>query len=285
METRGLYRHRTGHHGSAILNTAARVTQRAVFAEALYAPSGSVDVALALRQDDHSVFGGATTGRLGLAWRIQPDLILRANLATGYRAPSLYELYSQTYGNTALQPEESQSFEIGLERRFGADGFLRATAFTTDVTNRIDYDFVTNSYVQAPGETRIKGLELSGRTALTPGLALLGSYTLTDATGPNGQPLVRVPRHDIQLGLEADLTARLSGRLAVNHVADRVESGFPAPVAVPDYTTVAVGLTYRLSDTADVYLRVENLFDTAYQTVQNYNAPGRAAYFGVRAAF
>ncbi len=269
----------------AYLNTAADVTQRAAFAEVLYAPSDTVDVALALRQDDHSVFGAATTGRLALAWRIQPDLILRASAATGYRAPSLYELNSQSFGNLALNPEESRSFEIGLEQKFGDQGFVKATLFDTEVTNRIDYDFLTNRYQQAVGETRIRGLELSGRVAVTEKLALLGSYTLTDAVDPVGAPVVRVPRHDLHLGLEAALTPRLSGRLTVNRVAGRFESAFPSPAPVADYTTVNLGLRYAISDQTEAYLRVENLFDADYQSVQNYNTLGRAAYFGVRTSF
>ncbi len=268
-----------------ILNTSQDVTLGAVFGEVLYAPNEDVDLAFALRRDDHSVFGGKTTGRFGLAWRLREDIILRSSFSTGFRAPSLYELYSQTYGNPALQPENSRSFELGLEKRYGESGFVKATIFATEVSNRIDYDFNTNTYQQALGKTNLKGLELSGRAALSETVSFFGNYTLTDAISANGTALVRVPRHDLQLGVSADFSTHLSGQVSLNYVKDRFDGWQGAPVAVPDYTVVNLGMAYDLSDSVEAYFRVENLFNEQYQSVQNYNSSGRAAYFGVRASF
>ena len=266
-----------------ILTPSGSVETKAVFAEALYAPAEDLDLSLTVRHDDHSSFGSKTTGRAALAWRIQPDLILRASAATGFLPPSLYELHSQVYGNPALQPEESKSFEIGLEKRYGDDAFAKVTFFSTEVTNRIDYDFLTNSYQQVTGDTKIQGMELSGRTPLSERIALFGSYTLTRAEGPNGGKVVRVPQHDFVLGVDAALTDRLSGTLTVNRIAERYD-GFVATRA-PDYTLVNLSVNYAISAKAEAYLRIENLLDEQYQSVSNYNSSGRAAYFGVRTSF
>ncbi len=82
--------------------------------ELLYAPGDAIDLSLALRYDDHSTFGGQTSGRAALAWRPTAEWTVRAVASTGFRAPSLYELYS-AYGNSALTPEQSRSFELGAE--------------------------------------------------------------------------------------------------------------------------------------------------------------------------
>ena len=108
---------------------------------------------------------------------------------------------------------------------------------------------------------------------------------LTDAISANGTALVRVPRHDLQLGVSADFSTRLSGQVSLNYVKDRFDGWQGAPVAVPDYTVVNLGMAYDLSDSVEAYFRVENLFNEQYQSVQNYNSSGRAAYFGVRASF
>ena len=58
------------------------------------------------------------------------------NLATGYRAPSNYELYDGFSGNAALTPETSRSADLGIEKRYGETGFVRATAFWTEAEDR-----------------------------------------------------------------------------------------------------------------------------------------------------
>ena len=75
-----------------------------VFGEYAFSPMQGVDVVASLRHDDHSQFGGFTTGRLGATWAVNADTILRASLGTGYRAPSGCELYDPFAGNPALEP-------------------------------------------------------------------------------------------------------------------------------------------------------------------------------------
>jgi vitamin B12 transporter len=44
-------------------------------------------------------------------------------------------------------------------------------------------------------------------------------------------------------------------------------------------------MTYAVTDTAQAYLRIENLFDEDYETAGGFNTPGRSAYIGLRADF
>ena len=43
-----------------------------------------------------------------------------------------------------------------------------------------------------------------------------------------------------------------------------------------------LGAAYPVSERFEIYGRIENLFDARYETVLDYNTPGRAAYAGVR---
>jgi vitamin B12 transporter len=85
------------------------------FAELRWRPSDRTTVSLALRRDDNSDFGVETIGRLGLVHRRDGGVTLRAVAGTGYRAPSLFERYSG-FGDPALQPETSESYEPGWIR-------------------------------------------------------------------------------------------------------------------------------------------------------------------------
>ncbi|MCL1048982.1 TonB-dependent receptor [Shewanella abyssi] len=91
----------------------------------------------ALRFDDYSTFGNASTWKIGLTYEATDDLMIRTVAATGFRAPSISELYAgnsgsydyleDPWGNEQdaqilvnrtsdenLQPEESESYTAGL---------------------------------------------------------------------------------------------------------------------------------------------------------------------------
>lgn len=256
-----------------------------IFAEAVYAPTDALDVVTSVRHDILSEFADKTTGRVALAWRLQPDLILRAQAATGYKPPSLYQLTS-VYGDSTFEPEESTSFELGVEKRFGGDNFVRATLFRTDIDGQVFWDSSSVRCASGFGCYEVQdfiaqGLELSGQYALTGSVDLVGSYTLTDTEDGDGDQALRVPRHDIEIGLNADLGAKTRAGVSVNHVADRVDT----VGAVDDYTVVNANIAYQITEMAEAYLRVENLFDEDYETAAGYSTSGRAFYFGVRASF
>lgn len=272
-----------------------------IFGEVLYAPNDSLDLSFALRGDDHSRFGGYISGRIAAAWRPTEDWIIRGVAATGFRAPSPYELWSVP-GDLNFQPEESRSSELGVERLF-ADGSLRATLFDIKIDNQIIWDAnALNSiqqegaYRQVDGVTDSRGVELSGRYDLTDDWALTGSYTFTDvdvAYAGGKRPGARAPRHTISLGLDGQITDRLAANVTVSHVAgalDEFTDYASAPyvttqVPLDDYTLTNLALTYDISDSARAYVRVENLFDEDYQTVTNYAQPGRQVFFGVQTKF
>ena len=136
-----------------------------------------------------------------------------------------------------------------------------------------------------PGTTRTRGIELSGDYALSDATRLFANYTYTDAA-TGGERLTRTPRHDLVFGADTEFTNRLSGSFDVRFVGDVVPSAFaPADNKVGDYTVVGLGLSYDVTDTAQAYLRVENLLDEDYETAGGFNTPGRSAYVGIRADF
>lgn len=264
-------------------------TNTGVFGEVLYAPTTDIDLAASLRYDNYDSFGGNLSGRLAAAWRLSDATTLRAVASTGFRAPSLYELNSTLYGNAALNPEESATFELGVEHQFGAGSFVRATAFYTEIDNLIQFVTLTSwplpftgQYQQVAGTSVSQGIELSGGWALNDRINLFANYTYTDATDATGAPLLRVPGHDAVIGLDAAFNADWSGSLSVRHVADRPDE---FGTAMADYTVVNAALTYAITDTATAYLRVENLFDEDYQTAAGFNTSGRAVFAGLRATF
>lgn len=270
----------SGDFGSA--NGASEIF--GAFGELAWSPNADLDVVATLRHDEHSRFGGLTSGRLAASWRPGQDWIIRSSLAQSFRAPSLYELYGP-YGNATLQPEKSRSVDLGAERRLGTDAFVRATLFYNETENLIDNLPISaapwSRYFQVPGTVRRRGAELEFGAPISAAWRIDGNYTHTTGGNPtlsagNAWNL-EFPKHDISLTLTGDLTDRISSVWSVQRAIDRP--------TLENYTVANTTFTYRVNDGTEAYLRIDNLFNEQYQLVRGYGTSDRAFYLGLRSRF
>ena len=257
-----------------------------VFAQ-LLGELGALDYRLAGRSDDYEAFGSQETGNVALGWQPVDRLRLRASYGTAFRAPSFNELFFPGFGNPDVQPEESQSTEIGAEWA-AASWSLRLAAFETRIDDLIDT-------VQGPegnflplnvAEARIRGAELSAEVDIAD-WQLSAAYTYQEpenrGDGANaGNRLRRRPDQILQLDadrsfgpLDAGLGIYAEGR----RYGDAANSN-----RLPGYVLVDARLAYQLSAAWQVQGRVANLLDTDYETVPTYRQPGRAFYVTLRYA-
>ncbi|MFA8387841.1 MAG: TonB-dependent receptor plug domain-containing protein [Pelagibaca sp.] len=263
----------------------------AVFAELKATPVEALELSLTLRYDDYSDFDGQLSGRAALSYQLNDATLVRASVGTGYRAPSLYERFGLYAGSTPLDPEDSLSFDLGVEHSYGDRGSVKATLFWAEIDNLIGFGTGPNClasqafgcYIQTDGTTETRGIELSGSYAITDRVRLSGAYTLTN-TENNGDRVVRVPRHDFALALQADVTDRLQVGVNMNRVADALD-GFGTLTPLDDYTVWDVSARYEITDAASVYGAIDNIGDVSYQTVRGFNAPERTIRFGIETTF
>lgn len=257
-----------------------------------------------LRYDDHDAYGDHLLGQAAVAWTPNDGAtVVRASWGQGFRAPGLYELYSE-YGNLTLEPEEIDSWEIGVEQRLPGDrGAVSATVFAREGDNEIRYfscAFGTTDplctvngvsrwgYYANIQKTETKGVELAGRFALTDWFELDGNYTWTDATNASGadkgKQLVRRPEHMGNLAATVILPAGVRATLAARHVGETFANAANT-VTLDSYTLADLRASWAVNDTVELYGRVENLFDQDYEVVPDYGVAGRGAFIGVRARF
>lgn len=240
----------------------------------------------AARFDEHSEFGDYPTGRLTAAWLPAPDTTLRASLGTGFRAPSIYELYDPFSGNDGLEPETSVSADIGVSQRFGGGrGEAGATLFWLEIDDLIEFD-ETFVYTQDDGAAKSRGAELSASWAFGPAAVVTGAYTYTDTEGADGRARNRIPRHDLALAVAGTIVGRVSYDVNASFVWDLVDrTGVESKGFAKDYVVVNARLAYAVTEAAEVYVRAANLFDEQYQTARGYSTSDRAFYAGVAARF
>ncbi len=154
-----------------------------------------------IRVDDNDQFGSHFTWRVAPAFLVPvTDTKLKASYGTGFKAPTLYELYGvgdfNFIGNPLLKPETSTGYEYGFEQPIANDRFrFGATYFHSDITDLINGVFVpANTYVNI-GKALIHGYETFAEAKVTERLRVRGDYTQTVATdATTGAELQRRPR-------------------------------------------------------------------------------------------
>ncbi len=254
-----------------------------------------LDLQAGLRYDDNSVFKSATSYTLGVSYAVPNSGVrLHASAGAGTVNPNYFELYGGfgTIGNTDLQPEENQSFDIGVETSFmDGRGSVDVTYFNERLKNEITYSFTPladgTNYFNQTGTSPRQGLEVAGRFAATDNLSLGVAYTYLDAKNPDKSVEVRRPQHE--LGLNAQLKT-FGGRGTVaadlRYVAGNYDTqywGSFATVKTPEFVTVNLAANYDLTDTVTLTGRVTNLFDKDYVETWGYATQGRTAYVGLEA--
>ncbi len=253
-----------------------------------------------LRYDDHATVGSRALGQAAAAWAVNNQgTVLRASFGQGFKAPTLYQLYS-VYGNTALRPESANSWDAGVEQHFLGDALvLSATGFFRKTTNQIDFVSCPGANpLCLPGKfgvydniasTKAQGAELTG-TAKVGDVTLQANYTLTDTenTSPGnanrGKDLARRPKHAANLWASYAWPMDVSTGVVVRYVGDAFDNAANSFV-LKNYTLVDLHASWQIIENVEVYGRIENLFDEVYATTRNYGTQGRAAYAGVRAKF
>lgn len=256
---------------------------RSAFGE-LFLRTGAWSVDLGLRHDDHDAFGGETSLKLGTAVAIADGLDLRASYGEGFRAPSIGDLYFPGFGNPDLEPETSESWELGAEWRPGAAGGrwkLSAAAFRTDFDGLIVFDLVRSLPLNL-GRARARGVEAALAYA-GPGVAVRASTTYQDAEDlTSGEALLRRPDWSGEL-LATWRPSRLAGGAwtvngVARYVGDRLDFG---GVELPSYQVLDLAVAYRWTAHLEPRLRVENVLDEEYEEQAGFPAPGRAFVAGL----
>ncbi len=268
------------------------------FAE-LFQPAGNLNIQVILRNDYFSSFGSHQTGKAGVSYLIaSTNTILKANYGTGFRAPSLYELYAPpitffwfTGGNNKLKPEQSRSWDFGLTQYlFGRKLRASATFFKTIISDRIIY--YTNpttwksTYENVQGNTVSQGME--GNIVIHPvgPVEINLTATYTDSKDPkNGKQAGHIPYFTASgfvtyTALKSRLTMTLNGKYVGTEYDSRNHNHQIGRYAVFNFNT-----SYKLTSNLETTLTVDNIFNRFYQEAYGYSTLPRSVFATVSYKF
>ena len=253
-----------------------------------------------LRYDSHGTFGSRALGQAAAAWALnEGSTVLRASFGQGFKAPTLYQLYS-VYGNTKLKPEQADSFDGGIEQHlFDGAVVLNATGFYRKTLNQIDFVSCPSTNVLCvsgkPGvydntaRTRAQGVELAASGKLAD-LTVQANYTLTDVKNQSpgnanfGKLLARRPRDTANLWVTYQWPEHISTGATLRYEGSVFDDAANRNV-LAGHTLLDLHAAWAFHEGIELYGRVENLTDKIYQTTRNYGSPRRGFFGGVRAKF
>jgi vitamin B12 transporter len=268
------------------LPLSAGVTINAGYAE-LQSALGAFDNSVSLRFDDNSRFGDKFTYRLAPVYRIDATgTKLKATIGSGFKAPSLEDLFGPFGHNPNLKPETSTGYDIGLDQELGRDFSGGVTWFHNDIRNLIESGPPPTFAPVNVGKVRTQGMEAYLSWTPIEALKLRADYTYTEALDATFHTaLLRRPKNklsgDIFWQVLPDLSADLT-LLYVSSTADIGREDF-LPLTLPSYVTANISVNYAISDMFTLYGRADNLFDERYQNPSGFLQPGQGFYAGIKA--
>jgi len=287
------------------------VNNYASFISLLTKPINNATLDTTIRLDDHSVFGQKITGRITGTYQPNKDLVIKVGSGTGFRAPSLDEMYGQynvndpsnfradsngnftvLYGNPLLKPENSTSMDAGFSYRINKfNAVLSGSIFNIKIDNAISWDpedptdWYDGKYNQLGSKSERKGYDLRLNTSINSNSKFGISYANT--TDENGNSVSNIPKQVINLSLFSKVTDKLSinGELQSVSELTGVKSDGSGVVPLKDYNLLNAKLSYLLNGNSKIYLNGENLLDETYETSSGYGTAKRSFYLGYERQF
>ncbi|RMD85817.1 MAG: TonB-dependent receptor [Candidatus Dadabacteria bacterium] len=239
-----------------------------------------------VRIDNHSKAGKEVT------WKVAPliyldgaKMSLKASLGTGFKAPTLFQLYSE-YGSQSLHSERSLSFDIGIEKRLlNGRGKIEAVYFKNRFKDLISFDPQTFIFGNISKATS-SGVEFEGKINPAPNLSARAFYSYTDTEDEDtGKSLLRRARHRGSLGLTYNLLEKGTIGVSMRFVAGRYDTDFssstPKRVKLPAYAVTNLRFSYLAAKSLELSLSLRNIFDRDYEDISGFGVEGRAFFFGM----
>jgi vitamin B12 transporter len=276
-----------GHRKEKVLSSSikdinrTRITNAVAASYDLRRGSHLLDVSA---RNDHSEYGGKTTGALGYGYEFTQDLRATASYGTSFRAPTFNELYYPGYGLTSNKPERGRNAEAGVQYRVaGVD--LQANYYRNRLTDMIV------SVTPCPGRP-------GGSCAYNVDHALLEGLTLAASTRIGNLDLrasadLQDPR-DETTGKQLARRARRHASFAADYTVDQVDAGVEMQASgrrfddaananrLGGYGLLNLYTTWHMTRDWSLLVRVDNAADKHYDLARNYGTSGRTWFAGIR---
>jgi vitamin B12 transporter len=284
--------------GGFVVSELSKASERTNYAylQDQFSLAGRVFGTAGLRIDDRDDFGSELTYRLtGVYQHRQTDTRFSGSVGTGFRAPSLFELFGFTpnnfgsayRGNPDLNPEKSFGWELGIEQALLSDRLdFGVTYFRNDIKDLIEtvFDPGFNGTSENINKVHLSGVETFVSARIQRRLSMRVDYTFTGAkvSDDSERPLLRRPRKKASADVDYQLADNTSVFLGVEYVGERkdIDRVTGATIDAPDYTVFNSAVAYQVNPNFRVEASINNLLDKHYEPADGFEALGRNYMLG-----
>lgn len=235
-----------------------------------------------IRLEDHEKYGQHTVGQLAARYFFTPLFSSYTNVGTAFKAPTMNDLYYGDYATPGLKPEESQSYEMGIDLQLTPQLKSSLSLYRTEIDNLIDSDPNNNWKFANIEAATIQGAEIYVNWANDALFAKAG-YSYNQAKNDKtGLDLSRRPRQKLALSAGwADEHYGLSTTLTANSHSD--SSNYDDDV-IPGHAQIDFNSYYQPNGQLRFFANIQNVGDVQYKTASAGNYDGKFYLNGGRLA-
>jgi len=248
------------------------------------------------RWNYHNIYGSNFTYSFNPFYLFDEHYKVYANLSSGYRVPSIYQLYSE-FGNKNLKPEVTTSFEAGAQVsdekiKARITGFVRRGKdvfyfFTDPVT-------YTGKYINADKQDDY-GIETEASYRFSPKFSASFNYTYTDGkivTTNAGEKdtsyfnLYKRPKNVLNVFLNYQPTNSLFISVNFKSASKAFEPQYTgSDYELKGYYTIGFYGEYKINKMFKIFTDFENITNQKYFVTRGFTTKGFNFSSGIKAEF
>ena len=270
------------------------VNQKSIYASINYIDNSKKFTAeFGGRYNNHSRYGTSYTYTFNPSYAIADNFRLFGSIATAFKIPSLYQLFSNDGGgNVNLQPEKSVNFEIGYQANL--KGFNdRLVFFYRDISSGIDYDNNNWQYFNYSGQ-RVRGIEYEFTVKPMKQITVKGNYTFISTNQSTESRItnkdttysytLHVPKHAVNITVGYQIVPSFYVSLSGKYVSKRFDGIYQMPDATLDsYFLLGANAQYLVNKNIKLFADAKNITNKKFFDIYGYNSIPAMFNFGISA--
>ncbi|MGG9964813.1 TonB-dependent receptor plug domain-containing protein [Ferruginibacter sp. SUN106] len=234
------------------------------------------------RTNKHSRYGTNNTYTFNPSYSINKNWRVFGSIASGFKAPSIFQLLDKFSGNPELAPEKSTNYEFGVQQSNEKIN-SRVVYFHRDINNGIDYDNYHSRYFNYVKQI-VDGVEIELTVEPVKNLSVSANYTLITGDEQTQSRknthdttysyLLRRPKNNFNCNIGYQFTKAIYASITGKSVSSRYDVGGyrKEDILLDSYFILSAYAEYKYSSNVKFFANGQNITNKKFFDIRGYNA-------------